>query len=247
MYQAFYTPSSPYFLLLNDVLAITTIVSITALVLESVAALQPYALLFTTVEYVAVGIFTTEYAARWYAHGSAWRKYSFSFFGIVDLLAILPSYLGFANLTFLKSARVFRILQLLRMVRLVKLTRRTAAATHDRRSADRLTLQIYFFALTAALLCFGTLLYVIEPHNPEFANIPLAMLWVAKPLLGGIAQTFPTTIWGDILVSLVRFSGLVLFGLLVSIIGTNVRTLLLGDPSSLGASRPDLLSNARRN
>lgn len=230
LFDAFYTPKSKYFLFTNDLLAIVTIISIGGIVLETVANLAAYQTIFTTLEIATVGIFTLEYLARVYAHGKDWRRYVFSFFGLIDLIAIIPSYFSFANLTFLKAARVFRILQLLRMLRLAKLSRRLGGSdeTMTTGKANLLTIQIYFAALITALLVFGTLLYIFESSNPEFSNIPEAMLWSTKPLLGGIAQTMPTTIAGDIIVALIRFVGLVLFGLLISIVGTSLQKILLG-------------------
>lgn len=235
LYRILYNPEQRYFLLTNDVLAITTLISIVGLVLESVAALAPYQPVFTTIEYTTVGIFTLEYLARIYAHGKDWRRYVFSFYGCIDLVAILPTYLHLANFTFLKAARVLRIMQLLRIVRITKL----AHYQPNRHSGEpedvytyRLTLQIYFFALFAAIVFFGALMYTFEGHNPTFANIPLSMLWAVKPLLGGIAQTQPETIAGNIIVAIIRFVGLILFGLLISIVGQSARKFLFGKNSS---------------
>lgn len=230
IFDTFYNPKAAYFVITNDILAIVTVVSIAGLVLETVVALSPYQPVFTTIEYVTVAFFTLEYITRIIAHGKNWKRYVFSFFGIIDLVAIVPSYLGFANLTFLKAARVFRILQLLRMLRLLKLSRRVTGTdeTIHNKAVNRLTLQIYFAALFSATLLFASLMYIFESDNPEFTNIPLAMLWTIKPLLGGVAQTMPTTIAGDIIVAIVRFTGLILFGLLISIVGNTTRALLIG-------------------
>lgn len=234
LHRLFYNPRSRYFLVVNDILAITTLVSIAALVLETVDALAAYQTVFLWIEYCAVTIFTIEYLARLYAHGAKWRTYVFSFYGIIDLVAIVPTYFGLTNLTFLKSARVLRILQLLRIVRMAKLghrrTRKHAGEPEDM-YVYRLTIQIYFFALLAAVVFFGALMYTFEGHNPNFENIPLAMLWAIKPLLGGVAQAQPETITGNIIVALIRFFGLVLFGLLISLVGQSARRFLFGESS----------------
>ena len=81
--------SSPYFSLVNDVLAIVTIISIFVVVIETVSSLSPYKYLFLTIEWFTVILFTLEYLARlWVAKPK--KKYYLGFFGIVDLLAILP-------------------------------------------------------------------------------------------------------------------------------------------------------------
>ncbi len=231
IHTVFYEPRSKYFLPVNDVLAVLTIISIAGVVLSTVGALARFQPYFTLIEWTTVGIFTLEYAARIYSHGPRWRQYMVSFYGIIDLLAIAPTYLGLTNLTFLKSARIFRILQLLRALRILKVSHLANLGLDEgplNARLYRITVQIYFFSLFSAILIFGTLIHVFEPANPEFANIPLSMLWAAKPLLGGVAQTEPLTIAGNIVVILIRFTGLVLLGLLINVIGSSVHRLIVG-------------------
>lgn len=231
VYDLFYTPSSSYFYVVNDILAATTLLSVLSLVLETVPGLLQWHSLFLAVEYISVALFTLEYAGRIYARGSHYKSYVFSFFGIVDILAILPTYLGLANLTFLKTARVLRILRLLRMVRLAKIARQS----QHRLMADRgtigqqtLSTQIYFVALLSMVLVFGTLMYAAEGQRQELESIPLSMIWAAKVILGGVPQHMPETLWGEFVTIGARFAGLLLFGLLISIVGTGLQRLLFG-------------------
>ncbi len=231
LYSALYNPQSKYFLAVNDVLAGLTLISIAGVALSTVDALSEYQPYFTFIEFSTVTIFTFEYFARIYAHGPKWRQYMTSFYGFIDLLAIAPTYLGLTNLTVLKSARIFRVLQLLRALRILKVTHLKDLGI-DEEPADarlyRLTVQIYFFSLFCATLIFGTLIHIFEPEVPEFSNIPLSMLWATKPLMGGVAQTEPTTVAGNIVVALTRFTGLMLFGLLINLVGSSLHRLLLG-------------------
>lgn len=233
VYSALYNPSSKYFLAVNDILAALTLISIAGVVLSTVDSLSAYQPYFTFIEFTTVSIFTLEYFARIYAHGKQWRKYMTSFYGIVDLLAIAPTYLGLSNLTALKSARIFRVLQLFRALRILKVTH-LADLGLDEEPADarlyRITVQIYFFTLFSAALIFGTLIHLFEPEMPAFSNIPLSMLWATKPLMGGVAQTEPMTVAGNIVVALTRFTGLMLFGLLVNLVGSSLNRFILGKP-----------------
>ena len=106
--------------MVNDILAAFTILSVISIVLETVPAFVHLKPLFDTVEYTTVAVFTLEYFARMYAAPRK-RDYIFGFFGIIDLLAIAPTYLTLANFTFLKTARVLRILRFLRAIRLAKI------------------------------------------------------------------------------------------------------------------------------
>jgi len=117
------------------------------------------------------------------------------------------------------------------MVRLAKVAR---FGTEKRRDLEeysdiyRLNIGIYFFALFSTVILFGTLMYIVEGSNPTFSSIPSAMLWALKPLLGGVAQEMPATVFGEIVAILARFTGLILFGLLIAIIGSSVKKLMFG-------------------
>jgi len=228
LYNALENPRSRWFVLANDTLAFLTILSIFALSLGTVSSLQVYTSVFLGIEYVAVIFFTAEYIVRFLRRGF---RYSVSFFGIVDLLAVLPTFLGFGNLTFLKSARILRVLRFLRMVRLAKLARIAVHPTthaEERLGVERLNFQIYFFSLTSAVVIFGALIYTTEGYRNEFSNVFLGMIWSAKVILGGVPQYIPETIWGEIVTILARFTGLVLFGLLITVVGGLVKKLLFG-------------------
>ena len=215
---------------MNDVLAIVTLVSIAAIVLETVPSLEPFSQLFTAVEYATVFIFTLEYAGR-LAIADRPRQYLFSFFGIIDLLAILPSVFRLANLTFLKSVRVLRILRFLRMARLAKLARAHNYRTDLEEHADiyRLNVEIYFFSLLSAIIILGGLMYIFEAPSQQFSSMPAGMLWVTENILGGsITNTVPITTPGKIIALTTRFIGLVLFGLLINVVGSLVNKLLFG-------------------
>jgi len=230
LYNIFYKPGTKYFYFVNNFLALTTIVAVLVVVLETVPLLSPYGNTFFVIEWIVTIIFTIEYFARILANKQKPFKYIFSFFGIIDLVSIIPTILGLGNLTFLKTARTLRILRLLRIIRLSKLIR---IPIHDNKREEnkeifKLSVQIYLTALLTSIIIFGTLMYVAEGSRIEFQSIPEAMIWSTKVTLGGISQHTPETLWGELIVILTRFSGLLLFGLLISIVGTTFKKLLLG-------------------
>ncbi|MEA2098418.1 MAG: ion transporter [Patescibacteria group bacterium] len=226
----FYNPRSKYFFRVNNFFAFLTIISILFIVLETVTSLAVYERMFQIIEYVTVFFFSLEYLGRLFTAPSK-IKYITSFFGIVDLVAIIPTFFGLTNLSFLKAARSVRIFRFLRMVRLVKMVRVKNGASNMRHDVDKLTLQIYLFALFSSILLFGTLIYFVEGTNPAFANIPLGMLWAAKLTLGGISQALPETVLGEIIAVGARFVGLLLFGFLIHIVGKFFEKILLGATS----------------
>lgn len=227
--KAFVDNSNYLYVKVHNFLAFVTLVSVFFIAIETVQTLQVYQKLFKAVEYIAVAIFTLEYFSHLIVEKKK-LKYIFSFYGIIDLVAILPTYFGLANLSFIKIARIARILRFLRMVRLAKMLR----IRKGRNSADavkavqRLSIQIYALTLVLSVLIFGTLIYLIEGSNPVFANIPLGMLWSLKLTLGGISQEVPNTITGEMISIGARFVGLLLFGLLIHIVGKYLEKTLLG-------------------
>jgi len=210
----------------NDFLALLTIVSIVSLVLETVPGLARYNTTFIFVEWLAVFFFTLEYIIRFSVSKPRW-KYSLSFFGIVDLVSILPTFLGLGNFTFLKSARALRIIRLLRMLRLAKVSRSKAV---DEESLGVLSLNvlIYFVTLTFALLVTGTAMYLVEPETSVFVSIPAGMWWSLKVFMAGIPVVEPVTQLGEFFFVLTRFVGLLLLGLLIGVVGNVFKVLVMG-------------------
>ncbi|MBX9765295.1 ion transporter [Patescibacteria group bacterium] len=231
--KSFYEPDSKQFIAVNDVLSFLTILSVLAVVLESVTELSQYHVIFITVEWIAVIFFTLEYLGRLYTHPKP-LHYAFSFFGIIDLLSIVPTYIAGLNLTALKTVRMLRILRFLRILRVSKVIRQQI---HHVRSGDfedfgamfRLNALIYVTAVFTTAIIFGTLAYFFEHDNPSFNNIPRASLWALEAFLGGsISSRVTETDVGLVIGIFTRFAGLVLFAFLIHIVGNAVSYLLFG-------------------
>lgn len=223
---AFVNSNTKIFQVVSNFLAILTIVSIASVVLETVSSLQSYHIVFLVIEWVAVVFFTLEYVGRFIVSKPKW-KYSISFFGVVDLVAILPTFLGLGNFTFLKSARAFRIIRLLRMMRLAKVGR-AEIMTDENMGVMSLNVIIYFATLLTALLITGTAMYLTEPQLSSFASIPAGMWWSLKVFMAGIPVMEPQTDLGGIFFVLTRFIGLLLLGLLVGVVGNVFKVVMMG-------------------
>ena len=215
-----------YFAFANTILTIMTLISIAAIALETVASLQIYHLIFKAIEWVAVVLFSAEYITRLFTNKKPIR-YIFSFFGIIDLIAVAPSILGLTNLTFLKSARTIRIIRLLRMVRMAKVAR---AKDRDKaaKSVYKINLQIYLIALVLVVLALGCLFYIFEHGVKDGRDIPSGMYWALRVILSGIPYPQPQTLGGTITLILARFTSLIMLGLMVNVIGTMLRKILTG-------------------
>lgn len=224
---------SKTFLRVNIFLVVVTVISIAAISLETMVELQAHQNIFDWIEYIAVSIFTVEFLARLYAKEDR-KEYLLSFYGLIDIVSIVPTYLGISNLSFLKAARIVRLLRFLRMTRIAKLSRLNKYSNHNSHKAreiQMISVQIYGIVLTLSVFVFGVLFYVIENDNPFFKDIPSAVLWTAVTILGGGVDPHAFSIPARILVVCLQFSSLLLFGLLIAIVGRFVERRLLGSSS----------------
>lgn len=225
--QAFVDSDTKIYHLVSNFFAVLTIVSIVSLVLETVPSQVHNYQVFLIIEWVAVILFSLEYIGRLLI-SKPFTKYPLSFFGVVDLVAVLPTFLGLGNFTFLKSARAFRIIRLLRMARLAKVAR-SGIMSDESMSMLSFNVVIYFTTLITALLLTGTAMYLVEPNMAAFSSIPAGMWWSFKVFMAGIPVVAPQTVWGEAFFVLTRFIGLMLLGLLIGVIGNIFKGLVLGD------------------
>ena len=224
-YTALENNEHPWFLKINNFLALVTLISVALVAAETVIAFSPYHFYFLICEYIAVAIFSTEYLIRLRGAPKTLR-YIFSFYGLVDLIAILPSLLGLGNLTFLKASRSVRIIRFLRILRLTKFAR-IKRKKNAAQSLYKMNLQIYFFTLLFAVLVLGSMFYIFESGN-HAPDIPTGMYWTLKALIGGLSYPQPETLGGTITLILARFSSMILLGMTMGVVALMVRKLLIG-------------------
>lgn len=225
--RTFDNPKAKYFSLVNDILSFATLVSILAIVLETVPALSPYATWFLIIEWVSVTLFTLEYVFRlWSAKKRG--DYAFSLFGIIDLVAILPTLLSLGNLSFLKSARVVRIIRFLRLARLSKLSHVDIKDAEETIGIFGFNIALYTATLLFVMLLLGTALYSLSVEGAMSSSIPAGMFWAFAVFLGGLPAPIPEGNAGLTLFILTKFCGMALFGLLIGVISKMFNQLILG-------------------
>ncbi len=157
--------------------------SVLTIVVETVDTVyRPYETVIDGLEIVILAAFTAEFIANLYAAENR-RKYLLSFWGIVDLLAILPGYLSLLHVVELKFVRTLRVLRVLRVLKLMKLAasraQESSARAIERKNSFALDIQIYFIALFTVVVIASTLGYYAETDVPgtNFTSIPAAMWW----------------------------------------------------------------------
>ena len=173
------------------------------------------------IEIFCVAIFTIEYLLRLYASKPR-MKFFFSFFGLVDLIAILPFYLALGmDLKSLRAIRLFRIL------RLFKFLRYGNTMEKIKKSFDAIKRELFLFSLaTLMLLYFSSIgIYFFENEaQPEvFTSIFDAMWWsVATLTTVGYGDVYPITSGGKIFASVIVFIGLGLVAIPTGLIASSL-------------------------
>ena len=193
-----------------DILLLFCIVSSVVIVsLESIASVeQRYGFALRTAEWFFTGIFTVEYLARLWVVPAA-RKYALSFFGIIDLLSILPTYLAFF-FGGAQSLMVIRSLRLLRIFRIFKLSRYIGEGQYLARALKASQHKIIVFLLTVltSVIVFGTLMYLVEGPAHGFTSIPKSVYWAIVTLTTvGYGDIAPQTPVGQSIASMIMILG----------------------------------------
>lgn len=200
------TPSGKAF----DVLLIMCIVgSVLAVVMESVNSIRAdYGQLLTIVEWIFTLLFSTEYLLRLLSVGRP-AKYASSFFGVVDLLAVIPTYLSLLlpGAHYLLVIRVLRILRIFRILKLVQYLSEARMLTQALRASSR-KITVFLFAVLTMVIIFGSFMYVIEGEANGFTSIPRSIYWAIVTMTTvGYGDISPQTNLGQVVASLVMVLG----------------------------------------
>lgn len=195
--------------LFDIILMITIILSILVVMLDSVASMHDeygYALLVA--EWVFTILFTIEYILRIISADHKF-KYIFSFYGIIDLLAILPTYLSLFLIGY-QYLLVIRILRLLRVFRILKLYRFIGASRHliESLKASRHKIAVFLSAVMAIVVVMGSVMYLIEGPEHGFKSIPESIYWAIITLTTvGYGDITPITPLGKALAAMIMILG----------------------------------------
>ncbi len=200
------TPAGKAF---DIVLIISIILSIFVVMFDSVAWYRTlYGLLLYRMEWMFTILFTIEYFLRMATVQRA-SGYIFSFYGLVDLLAILPTYISillpggqyFAVIRVLRVLRVFRVLKITKYVVEMEQLRRAL------RSSGR-KIAVFVFTVITITVIVGSLMYVIEGEEHGFTSIPVGIYWAIVTMTTvGYGDIAPQTGLGQLLSAFIMILG----------------------------------------
>jgi voltage-gated potassium channel len=214
-------------------LIIAILVSVFAVMLDSVASIHDrYGNWLYAVEWLFTIAFTVEYGLRlWCIQHPA--LYARSFYGVVDLLGILPTYLsllvtGTQYLLVIRVLRVLRVFRVLRMVRYVG----EAQLLADALRASRRKITVFICSVLALVIVFGSFMYLIEGPENGFTSIPKSIYWAVITLTTvGYGDLVPLTPLGQSMATVVMIMG---YGIIA--IPTGIVTLELSEAARRAAN-----------
>ncbi|MEZ6016200.1 MAG: ion transporter [Planctomycetota bacterium] len=187
-------------------LIVLSLVCVSLETVDSIRATHGRAL--WTAEYVLTAIFSVEYMARLVAHPRP-RVYARSFFGLVDLVSILPTWIGLfvpGAQTFV-IVRVFRILRVFRVLKLARFVREGDVLAGALRSSWPKIAVFLITVLCTVTIC-GATMYLIEGRGSQFTSIPRGIYWAIVTLTTvGFGDVTPSTTLGQVIASLIMILG----------------------------------------
>ncbi|GJM16747.1 MAG: ion transporter [Thermodesulfobacteriota bacterium] len=209
IHEIIFEADTPLGKLFDEILIVCILASVLVVMLDSVESIGgEYSQLFYILEWFFTIIFTIEYILRLISVKRP-AKYATSFFGIVDLLTVIPTYLDL----FLPGTRfllVIRILRVLRIFRILKLAKYVGEANllikAIKASSRKIT--IFLFFVISIVVVLGSLMYIIEGSEHGFTSIPKSIYWAIVTLTTvGYGDVAPQTSLGQAMAVVVMIMG----------------------------------------
>jgi len=193
-----------------DVFLLWTILrSVLGVILESVPQISlEFKQGFIFLEWAFTIVFTAEYLLRIYISPRP-ARYIFSFWGAIDLLSVLPTYLSLfiAGTHYLLVVRILRLLRVFRILKLVRFSKEASTLVSALKNS-LYKISIFLFAVLSTVVIMGTLMYVVEGSENGFTSIPQSIYWAIITITTvGYGDIVPHTVLGKIFSSIAMIIG----------------------------------------
>lgn len=226
LYVIIFESDTPAGKLFDVVLIICILLSILLVIIESLDAFPACLIVpFIVLEYLFTTFFTFEYLTRIYCSPNP-RKYIFSFFGIVDLLATLPLYLGLLlpGARHLLVIRAFRLIRIFRVFKLFNFWMEGEMLLRSLRDSSKKII-VFFLFVVILVTSIGTLMYMIEgsQSSSQFNNIPNSIYWAVVTMTTvGYGDITPVTPLGKFLSACVMLLGYTIIAVPTGIVSVSM-------------------------
>ena len=207
------------------ILLIAILASVIVVILESVPAYHDeYGSIFVAIEWIFTVFFTVEYALRLYAVLRP-IKYATSFFGIIDLMSILPTYLslifaGTHSLMIVRGLRLLRVFRIFKLANFLVEGQIIVAAL----KASRAKISVFVIFILIMVSIFGSIMYLVEgSQNEQFDSIPRSIYWAIVTLTTvGYGDISPQTSFGQFIAAIIMISGYAIIAVPTGIVTAEV-------------------------
>ena len=209
IYQVIFGTDTPAGQRFDILLIYMILLSVLGVIFDSVSSIHDqFGVLIFRLEWVFTGLFSIEYLLRIYSSPKR-MSYIFSFYGLVDLLSIVPTYLAL----FIPGASywlILRLLRVLRVFRVLKLVRYLSEANILLRSmyASRRKVLVFFTVVMVLSVIFGSLMFLVEGPENGFTSIPRSIYWTIVTITTvGYGDIAPQTVVGQIIATMAMLTG----------------------------------------
>ncbi len=200
------------------------LISVAAVMADSVSAIRAeHGSLLSATEWLFTILFTLEYLLRLACIGRPWR-YATSFFGVVDLLAVLPTYLSllFPGGQYLLVIRILRVLRIFRVLKLVQFLHEVEVMSRALRASARKIL-VFIFTVLTLVVVFGSVMYLIEGEEHGFTSIPRSIYWAIVTMTTvGYGDISPQTSLGQAVAAVVMMLGFAIIAVPTGIVASEM-------------------------
>lgn len=212
--------------LFDVVLIVVIFASVFAVMLDSVPSISAeYHTWLYFLEWVFTILFTVEYGLRLYSSPST-RGYAFSFYGLIDLFSILPTFIAFLwpGGVYLIVIRILRVLRVFRILKLARYMGEASLLVGALVNARR-KIFVFLYALLTLIIIFGSLMFLVEGPENGFDSIPESIYWAIVTITTvGYGDIVPQTVMGQIIAAASMIIGYAIIAVPFGIVSSELIT-----------------------
>ena len=232
-YQVIFDSEHGWALMFDVCLILAILGSVAVVMLDSVGSFAAqYGPQLRAIEWLFTLLFTIEYGLRLWSVRET-RSYALSFFGLIDLLAVIPTYLSllFPGGQALVVIRVLRVMRIFRVLKLAQYVGEASVLGTALRAA-RYKIAVFLIAVLTIVIVVGSMMYLVEGSGAGFTSIPRGVYWAIVTLTTvGYGDIAPVTPLGQALASVVMIMGYGIIAVPTGIVTAELAALPRGVPA----------------
>jgi len=235
--------------LFDEVLIVSITLSIITVLLDSVESYnEQYGNIFYIAEWIFTILFTIEYFLRIYSVRLP-SSYVFSFFGIIDLLSIIPTYIS-VLFPGVQALSVIRVLRVLRIFRVLKLFQYIGEAKYLKAAliSSKRKIYVFLFVVINIVIILGSIMYLIEGEKAGYSSIPKSIYWAIVTLTTvGYGDIAPLTALGQTISAVIMLIGYSIIIIPTGIVTTELtysKTKPSNDATCIVCDKDDLINDS---